>query len=96
MAMGYADQMDAFGFGELARTAASHWSSGDRTEAMASLPEAMVDELAIYGTYSACRRQARAWYETGVEELILIPPFSIPREAIENLIAVAGRLPSRA
>jgi alkanesulfonate monooxygenase SsuD/methylene tetrahydromethanopterin reductase-like flavin-dependent oxidoreductase (luciferase family) len=50
MAMGYADQMDAFGFGELARTAASHWTSGDRTEAMASLTDAMVDELAIYGT----------------------------------------------
>ncbi|MFZ0769508.1 MAG: LLM class F420-dependent oxidoreductase [Acidimicrobiales bacterium] len=63
------------------------WSAGDRKLANEVIPDSVVDELVIHGSYDACREHVLRYIEAGVEvPTIAIVPFGIDlKEAVEGL-----------
>lgn len=47
------------------------WAAGDRAGAVASVPEAVVDDLVLHGSPAECRRQVREYVTAGVEVPVL-------------------------
>ncbi|HEV3187966.1 MAG TPA: LLM class F420-dependent oxidoreductase [Acidimicrobiales bacterium] len=63
------------------------WAAGDRKLANEVIPDSVVDELVIHGSYEACREHVLRYVEAGVEvPTIAIVPFGINlEEAVEGL-----------
>jgi probable F420-dependent oxidoreductase len=63
------------------------WSAGDRKLANELIPDAVVDELVIHGSYEACREHIGRYLDAGVEiPTIAIVPFGIDlTEAVQGL-----------
>ncbi len=57
------------------------WAAGDRKLANEVIPDAVVDELVIHGSYDACREHVARYVDAGVEvPTIAIVPFGIDLE----------------
>jgi alkanesulfonate monooxygenase SsuD/methylene tetrahydromethanopterin reductase-like flavin-dependent oxidoreductase (luciferase family) len=63
------------------------WEAGDRKLANEVIPDEVVDELIIHGSYDQCREHVLRYVEAGVQiPTIAIVPFGIDlRDAIEGL-----------
>jgi len=63
------------------------WALGDRKLANQVIPDAVVDELIIHGSYDECREHVARYVEAGVQiPSIAIVPFGIDlKEAVEGL-----------
>jgi probable F420-dependent oxidoreductase len=63
------------------------WAQGDRKLANQVIPDAVVDELIIHGSYDECREHVARYVEAGVQiPSIAIVPFGVDlREAVEGL-----------
>ena len=49
----------------------SAWASGDRKAALASIPHDVIDDLVIVGPLEHCRERISAYFEAGVDTVIL-------------------------
>lgn len=47
------------------------WESGNRREAAAQIPDALVDEVCVFGTPARCREQLQAFREAGTDVPVL-------------------------
>jgi len=63
------------------------WSAGERKLANEVIPDSLVDELVIHGSFAACREHVQRYVEAGVEiPSIAIVPFGVDlHEAVEGL-----------
>jgi len=63
------------------------WGAGDRKLANEVIPDSVVDELVIHGSYEACRDHVQRYLDAGVEvPTIAIVPFGIDlKGAVEGL-----------
>jgi probable F420-dependent oxidoreductase len=63
------------------------WAAGDRKLANEVIPDAVVDELVIHGSFSECREHVQRYIEAGIEiPTIAIVPFGVDlKEAVEGL-----------
>ncbi|HEY5111425.1 MAG TPA: LLM class F420-dependent oxidoreductase [Acidimicrobiales bacterium] len=84
---GYAEFHRWLGRGELLTPMWDAWAAGDRKKANELIPDSVVDELLIHGSYDECREHVARYTEAGVEiPTIAIVPFGIDlKEAIEGL-----------
>lgn len=83
----YAEFHRWLGRGEALQPMWDAWAAGDRKVANDAIPDAVVDELIIHGSYEECREHVARYVEGGVQipSLALIP-FGIDlREAVEGL-----------
>jgi probable F420-dependent oxidoreductase len=42
------------------------WAAGDRKQAMAAIPDAVIDELVVHGSIEACRQRIQQYFDAGV------------------------------
>jgi probable F420-dependent oxidoreductase len=63
------------------------WSAGERKLANEVIPDSVVDELVIHGSFAECREHVQRYIEAGVEiPSIAIVPFGVDlKEAVEGL-----------
>jgi alkanesulfonate monooxygenase SsuD/methylene tetrahydromethanopterin reductase-like flavin-dependent oxidoreductase (luciferase family) len=63
------------------------WAQGDRKMANELIPDSVVDELIIHGSYEQCREHVSRYVDAGVQiPTIAIVPFGIDlKEAVEGL-----------
>ena len=67
----------------------STWASGDRKLANEVIPDEVVDDLIIHGSYDECREHVQRYVDAGVE----IPSIAIVPFGIDLAAAVAGLAP---
>jgi probable F420-dependent oxidoreductase len=64
------------------------WSSGDRKEALAAIPDELVDELVVHGPLEYCRERVAEYHATGLDTPVIAiaptPGLDLP-EAISKL-----------
>jgi probable F420-dependent oxidoreductase len=65
------------------------WNSGDRKAANAAIPDSVVDELIIHGSYDECRDHVARYVEAGVD----IPNIALVNFGIDLTEAVEGLAP---
>ncbi len=65
------------------------WAQGDRRGANAAIPDAVVDELIIHGSYDACREHVERYVEAGVA----VPTLAVIPWGVDLADAVAGLAP---
>ncbi len=69
------------------------WRSGDRKAALAAIPDSVVDDLIVHGSFEECRGQIQQYFDNGVttSSLALLPlaPFD-HWEAVEALSPTGG------
>ena len=65
------------------------WAAGDRKAANAAIPDSLVDELIIHGSYEACREHVARYVNAGVQ----IPTLAIIPFGVDLLAAVEGLAP---
>ncbi len=54
------------------------WAKGNRGEAVAAIPEEVVDELVVGGTPAECRARIQEYFDNGVDVVTLaVLPFGI-------------------
>jgi F420-dependent oxidoreductase-like protein len=66
----YKEAVTRYGFGEPAERIQQAFLDGRRTEAVASVPDAMVDELCLAGPVERVRERLGAWRAAGVTTLL--------------------------
>jgi probable F420-dependent oxidoreductase len=83
----YAEFHRWLGRGEALTPMWDAWAAGDRKAANEVIPDSVVDELVIHGSYEACREHVQRYLDAGVEiPTIAIVPFGIDlKEAVEGL-----------
>jgi probable F420-dependent oxidoreductase len=83
----YAEFHRWLGRGEALAPMWNAWSAGDRKLANELIPDSVVDELVIHGSYDACREHIERYVEAGIEiPTIAIVPFGIDlTEAVQGL-----------
>lgn len=85
----YAEFHRWLGRGEVLAPMWEAWAAGERKRANELIPDAVVDELVIHGSYEACREHVARYVEAGVE----IPSIAIVPFGIDLAEAVAGLAP---
>jgi probable F420-dependent oxidoreductase len=83
----YAEFHRWLGRGEALTPMWNAWSAGDRKLANELIPDSVVDDLVIHGSYDACREHIGRYIDAGIEiPTIAIVPFGIDlTEAVEGL-----------
>jgi probable F420-dependent oxidoreductase len=83
----YAEFHRWLGRGEALQPMWDAWAAGERKLANEVIPDAVIDELIIHGSYEACREHVQRYIEEGVEvPTIAVVPFGIDlKEAVEGL-----------
>jgi probable F420-dependent oxidoreductase len=70
------------------------WQAGDRKEALAAIPDAVVDELVVHGTPETCRAAIQRYFDNGVTttSLAILPldPDLKHWDAVRALAPTAG------
>lgn len=63
------------------------WQAGDRKAALAAVPDEVVDQLVIHGSYAECREHIGRYVANGVDipALMVIPLTGTLEEAVEGL-----------
>ena len=65
------------------------WAAGDRARANEVIPDAVVDELIVHGSFEECREHVARYVEAGVE----VPILAVVPVGVELADAVAGLAP---
>jgi F420-dependent oxidoreductase-like protein len=81
--------VSTYGFEKEAREVQDLYLSGQKSEAMMALPEALIDAVCIAGPRERARQRIRAFREAGVETLIVSPMAMDIAERREQLRLVA-------
>jgi probable F420-dependent oxidoreductase len=83
----YAEFHRWLGRGEALQPMWDAWAAGDRKLANEVIPDSVVDELVIHGSYEACREHVQRYLDAGVEiPTIAIVPFGIDlKDAVQGL-----------
>jgi probable F420-dependent oxidoreductase len=83
----YAEFHRWLGRGEALTPMWEAWSAGERKLANEVIPDSVVDELVIHGSFGECREHVQRYVEAGVEiPSIAIVPFGIDlKDAVEGL-----------
>jgi probable F420-dependent oxidoreductase len=83
----YAEFHRWLGRGEVLQPMWDAWAAGDRKLANQVIPDSVVDELIIHGSYDECREHVARYVEAGVQiPSIAIVPFGVDlQEAVEGL-----------
>jgi probable F420-dependent oxidoreductase len=83
----YAEFHRWLGRGEVLQPMWDAWASGDRKRANEVIPDSLVDELIIHGSYDACREHVARYVEAGVQvPTLAIVPFGVDlKDAVEGL-----------
>jgi len=68
----------------------SAWSSGDRKAALAAIPDEVVDDLVVHGSYDECRHHVRRYVDNGVT----VPVLALLPGGDDLETAVTGLAPS--
>ncbi len=70
-------------------------SAGDRKQALAEIPDSVVDDLVVHGSPGACRARIQEYFDNGVTTSALaILPFDPDLDhwdAVQSLAPAAGR-----
>jgi F420-dependent oxidoreductase-like protein len=69
----YTEQAARYGFEAAARTVQDHYLAGDRPQAMAALPDELIDLVTLCGPAARIRERLAAHREAGVGTLIAAP-----------------------
>jgi len=69
----YTEQATRYGFEPAARTVQDHYLAGDRAQAMAALPDELIDLVTLCGPAARVRERLAAHHEAGVGTLIAAP-----------------------
>jgi probable F420-dependent oxidoreductase len=77
------------GRGELLQPMWAAWESGDRKLANEVIPDAVVDELVIHGSYEACREHVARYVAAGIQ----IPTLAVVTFGIDLDDAIVGLAP---
>lgn len=62
----YAQFHDWLGRGDVLAPMWAAWKAGDRKQALAEIPDSLVDELIVHGSPEACRAQLQSYFDNGV------------------------------
>jgi len=83
----YAEFHRWLGRGEALQPMWDAWAEGNRKLANEVIPDAVVDELIIHGSYEACREHVLRYIEAGIQiPTLAIVPFGVDlKEAVEGL-----------
>jgi probable F420-dependent oxidoreductase len=83
----YAEFHRWLGRGEALTPMWEAWSAGERKLANEVIPDAVVDELVIHGSFEECREHVQRYIEAGVEiPSVAIVPFGVDlKDAVEGL-----------
>lgn len=83
----YAEFHRWLGRGEALQPMWDAWAAGDRKLANEVIPDSVIDELIIHGSYEACREHVQRYIEAGVEiPTIAIVPFGVDlKDAVDGL-----------
>jgi probable F420-dependent oxidoreductase len=68
------------------------WASGDRKGALAAIPDEVVDDLVVHGSFAECRAKIRRYMDNGVT----IPALAVIPSGVDLGEAIAGLSPSAA
>jgi len=69
----YNDLVSRYGYEESAQEIQSHYLAGRRRQAIAAVPDAMVDNLCLVGSEAMIRDRLEAWRDVGVGTLLVTP-----------------------
>ena len=69
----YTEQAARYGFEQAARKVQEHYLAGDRAEAMAALPDELIDQVTLCGPAGRVRERLAAHREAGVGTLLAAP-----------------------
>jgi probable F420-dependent oxidoreductase len=83
----YAEFHRWLGRGEALTPMWEAWAAGDRKLANELIPDSVVDELVIHGSFAECREHVQRYIEAGIEiPSLAIVPFGVDlKEAVEGL-----------
>lgn len=83
----YAEFHRWLGRGEVLQPMWDAWTNGDRKRANEVIPDAVIDELIIHGSYEACREHVTRYAEAGVQiPTLAVIPYGVDlKDAIEGL-----------
>jgi alkanesulfonate monooxygenase SsuD/methylene tetrahydromethanopterin reductase-like flavin-dependent oxidoreductase (luciferase family) len=85
----YAEFHRWLGRGELLQPMWDAWEAGDRKLANELIPDSIVDELIIHGSYDECRDHVARYVDAGVQ----IPSIAIVPFGVDLTAAVEGLAP---
>jgi len=89
----YAQFHDWLGRGDTLRPMWEAWQAGDRKQAVAVIPDSLVDELVVHGSPAACRAGIQRYFDNGVttSSLAIMPLAPLDHgQAIRDLSPSAG------
>jgi alkanesulfonate monooxygenase SsuD/methylene tetrahydromethanopterin reductase-like flavin-dependent oxidoreductase (luciferase family) len=90
----YAAFHEWLGRGDQLRGMWDAWAAGDRKEALAQIPDSVVDEIIVHGSAAECRDKIQAYFDNGVTTSSLaIMPFDPELDywtAVRDLSPSAG------
>ena len=69
----YNQLVTRYGYGDAARTVQDLYLSGRQAEAMAAIPDELIDKVALVGSKEAVRDRIEAYRDAGVETLLVTP-----------------------
>jgi probable F420-dependent oxidoreductase len=84
----YAAFHDWLGRGELLRPMQQAWAAGDRKDALAAIPDEVVDDLVVHGAPEACRERVAQYREQGLDTpviAVIAPPGVDEADAVRKL-----------
>ena len=67
----YADMLERYGYGDVAERIQEAFLAGDRTAAIAAIPEALIDELNLIGTREQVRDRIDVYRDAGVTTILV-------------------------
>jgi probable F420-dependent oxidoreductase len=67
----YAAFHEWLGRGELLAPMQAAWAKGDRSGALAAIPDEVVDDLVVHGSLEACRERVAQYQETGLDTPVI-------------------------
>ena len=85
----YTEQAARYGFEQAARTVQDHYLAGDRPQAMAALPDELIDLVTLCGPAARVRERLEAHREAGVGTLIAAPMAWTHAERVTQLRRLA-------
>ena len=90
----YAAFHDWLGRGPQLQGMWDNWKAGDRKAALAAIPDEVVDQLIVHGSFAECRAKIQQYFDNGVttSSLAILPldPAVNHSEAVRNLAPNAG------
>ncbi len=81
--------VSSYGFEAAAAQVQDLYLEGRRAEAMAALPDELIDMVTICGTRDQARARLRAYRDAGVDTLIVSPMAGDNEDRIQQLTVVA-------